>query len=265
MIQPAVTIIDTSMADDNATKRNKTEENIVLCRNNETMDSIDDQKQDDKGIDSDTPKVADSLADHTTVFKKPIIMPKMTVKKTSTTNVLLEESERKKTEQNTPVAVKKEENSETIAKPQTYKSSGLSPAEILKQKEIPIGYKEPEWSGVAEQLYSFEVVKNGTVIDNVGLSTKPFYVFGRLPSCDCQLEHPSLSRYHAVIQYCKVKTENHGIGWYLYDLDSTHGTWMNKIKVKSRVYNRIRVGYVIKFGGSTRLHILQVIYKMIKT
>ena len=139
------------------------------------------------------------------------------------------------------------------------KSVELSPAEKLKQSQIFFPYKEPTWSGIPEEHYSFEVLKNGSIIDTINLTgTKPFFVFGRLPSCDCTLEHPSLSRYHAVLQYCGDHTEKHHKGWYLYDLDSTHGTWVNKIKVKPKVYHRVRVGHVVKFGGSTRLHVLQV-------
>ncbi|XP_041350933.1 kanadaptin-like isoform X2 [Gigantopelta aegis] len=138
------------------------------------------------------------------------------------------------------------------------KPAELSPDEILKQAQIAFPYKEPTWSGIPEEQYNFEVLKNGAIIDTINLTgTKPFYVFGRLPSCDFTLEHPSLSRYHAVLQYCQDHTDEHNKGWYLYDLDSTHGTWVNKIKVKPKVYHRVRVGHVVKFGGSTRLHVLQ--------
>ena len=126
----------------------------------------------------------------------------------------------------------------------------------LKQTHVP--YTEPLWSGKAQENYSFEVLKNGSIIGNVPLSSKPFHVFGRLPSCDVTLEHPSLSRHHAIVQYSVIATETHEKGWYVYDLDSTHGTWLNKKKITPKVYHRLRVGYILKFGGSSRLHILQV-------
>ncbi|XP_055879098.1 kanadaptin-like [Biomphalaria glabrata] len=118
-------------------------------------------------------------------------------------------------------------------------------------------YKEPEWSGLCEADYTFDVLKNGSIIDTVSLSNKPFYLFGRLPSCDVTLEHPSLSRYHAVVQYAAKSTASYEKGWYIYDLDSTHGTWVNKNKISPKLYYRLKVGYIVKFGGSSRLHILQ--------
>jgi len=138
-------------------------------------------------------------------------------------------------------------------------SKSFSPAEQLKESEAVIPYKEPSWGGITDKSYYFEVIKNGSVAERVELTAKSYYVFGRLPSCDHSMDHPSLSRYHAVIQHCAMtNSEGRDLGWYLYDLDSTHGTWINKSKVSPRTYHRLRVGYVVKFGGSTRLYILQV-------
>jgi len=157
----------------------------------------------------------------------------------------------------TDSAVRKKTASSSVKEKSTSKS--FSPAEQLKESETVIPYKEPSWGGITDKPYYFEVIKNGAAADQVELTTKSYYVFGRLPSCDHSMDHPSLSRYHAVIQHCaKSNSEGHDVGWYLYDLDSTHGTWINKSKVAPRVYHRLRVGYVVKFGGSTRLYILQV-------
>ncbi|CAG2245428.1 Kanadaptin [Mytilus edulis] len=136
------------------------------------------------------------------------------------------------------------------------KLSLLSPAEQLKETSTPIPYKEPSWGGISNDKYSLEVLKNGVIIDKIDLG-KSFYVFGRLQSCDVTMEHPSLSRHHAVLQFSKIKSEKQNIGWYLYDLDSTHGTWINKNRVYANRYYRVHVGHVLKFGGSSRLYILQ--------
>ncbi|XP_030614975.1 kanadaptin isoform X2 [Archocentrus centrarchus] len=127
----------------------------------------------------------------------------------------------------------------------------------------PLPYTEPPWGGTTSDTpYALEILKNGTIVDQVPLVDKSYFVVGRLPVCDLSLEHPSISRYHAVIQYRGEAEEEAGCmgeekGFYIYDLDSTHGTVVNKNKIPPKTYIRVRVGHVLKFGGSTRLFILQ--------
>lgn len=149
----------------------------------------------------------------------------------------------------------------------------------------PLPYNEPTWSTVPTQPYSLSVIKNGIIVQEVQLSNKPFHVFGRLPSCDIQLEHPSISRYHAVLQYRPPENKNKNDsgetegdstssselnlissvsvnpkeeGFYVYDLGSTHGTQVNKTKIQPRCFYRLRLGQMVKFGGSSRIFLLEV-------
>ncbi|XP_074663172.1 kanadaptin-like [Tubulanus polymorphus] len=192
----------------------------------------------------------DKTESESTAFKKPTFILPASLPKVNTAKL-------------SPSGENNSQQTQTLAKnvPKPPKSDSkmksLSPAEKLKHAQTSIPYKEPAWSGLCETEYQFEILKNGTIIDTIKLTDKPFYVFGRLPSCDVSMEHLSLSRHHAIVQYCVQKTDNNEVGWYLYDLDSTHGTWINKNKVHPRTYYRIRVGHVIKFGGSSRLYILQ--------
>ncbi|XP_073527864.1 kanadaptin isoform X2 [Phyllobates terribilis] len=122
-----------------------------------------------------------------------------------------------------------------------------------------IPYREPTWSGWPEAVYSLEVLKGGSILSTKSLNGSSWTIFGRLPTCHVSLEHPSVSRYHAVLQYRSVPgTEpDQEPGFYVFDLGSTHGTFINKQRIQSKTYCRIRVGHVLKFGGSTRLFILQ--------
>lgn len=126
----------------------------------------------------------------------------------------------------------------------------------------PLPYTEPPWGSVPGVTYSFELLKNGAILDTVPLSQRSYFVVGRLPVCDVSLEHPSISRYHAVIQYRGRGGQEEVVGeergFYVFDLGSTHGTFVNKSKIPPKTYIRLRVGHVLKFGGSTRLFILQV-------
>uniref|UniRef100_A0A6Q2XK32 FHA domain-containing protein n=1 Tax=Esox lucius TaxID=8010 RepID=A0A6Q2XK32_ESOLU len=125
----------------------------------------------------------------------------------------------------------------------------------------PVPYSEPPWAGLSDIPYSLEILKNGTIVDTVPLTQQSYFVVGRLPVCDVSLEHPSISRYHAVIQYRGLAGDDEAVGeargFYIHDLGSTHGTFVNKNKIPPKTYIRLRVGHVLKFGGSTRLFILQ--------
>uniref|UniRef100_A0A182Q5E0 FHA domain-containing protein n=1 Tax=Anopheles farauti TaxID=69004 RepID=A0A182Q5E0_9DIPT len=139
----------------------------------------------------------------------------------------------------------------------------------------PIPYKEPKWSRKcdASREYSFEVEKNGVIAEEIKhLQSKPFWLFGRLPNCDINMAHPTISRYHAILQYRAPEDQGEGEeediptrsthisaepGWYLYDLNSTHGTFLNKQQIPARTYVRVRVGYMIKLGSSSRTYIFQ--------
>ncbi|KAL2773755.1 kanadaptin [Daubentonia madagascariensis] len=122
-------------------------------------------------------------------------------------------------------------------------------------------YQEPPWGGPSTATYSLETLKGGTILGTRSLKGTSYCLFGRLSSCDVCLEHPSVSRYHAVLQHRASgpdrECDGHGPGFYLYDLGSTHGTFLNKTRIPPRTYCRVHVGHVLRFGGSTRLFILQ--------
>ena len=68
--------------------------------------------------------------------------------------------------------------------------------------------------------------------------------------CDIVLEHPSVSRFHALVYF-----DADGLA-FITDNGSTHGTRVNIQNLKAGERQHLRVGDVIQFGASTRLHIL---------
>lgn len=173
--------------------------------------------------------------------------------------------------------------SATIPSIATTKESESAKVESISPKVFPkCPYIEPNWSQAPESnlVYSFEVLKSGQIVENFdNLQSKAFWTIGKLPNNDIVMAHPTISRFHAVLQYrpevsnkdnnsdCidddednpnetlqKPKIEK---GWYLYDLNSTHGSFVNKMKIPPKTYVRLRVGYMLKFGASTRNYILQ--------
>ena len=79
-------------------------------------------------------------------------------------------------------------------------------------------------------------------MESTDLSTKPFYVIGCLSACDIHMANTKVSRYHAVLQYCSQESESNPVGFYIYDLGSTHEIFLNKNRIKSNMYCRVQVG-----------------------
>ncbi|KAI9316657.1 SMAD/FHA domain-containing protein [Dichotomocladium elegans] len=65
------------------------------------------------------------------------------------------------------------------------------------------------------------------------------------------MEHPSLSRYHCILQF---NTDGDA---FIYDLNSAHGTRLNKQRIQPRVYIPLRNGDQLRFGESTRICIFE--------
>ncbi|XP_016445189.1 uncharacterized protein LOC107770402 [Nicotiana tabacum] len=114
-----------------------------------------------------------------------------------------------------------------------------------------VPYTIPTWSGRPCHQFYLEVLKDGSIIDQYDVHKKGAYMFGRVDLCDFVLEHPTISRFHAVLQF---KGSGNA---YLYDLGSTHGTFINKNQVEKRIYMELHVGDVLRFGLSSRLYIFQ--------
>lgn len=188
------------------------------------------------------PKTEDKIE-----FKKPVLFGRIgkLPKKVK--------SEAEKTSEEKQTAKPVENTSESTSK------SSLPPAVLLKELSTPIPYKEPKWSGICPDgpEYALEVLKSGMIVDKVDLTNKAYYVFGRLANCDVVMAHPTISRHHCVLQYKAFAEEGEPpCGWYLFDLGSTHGTFLNKDRLKASHYTRVRVGHQIKFGNSTRTYIM---------
>ncbi|XP_026739832.1 kanadaptin [Trichoplusia ni] len=163
-----------------------------------------------------------------------------------------------KSESEKPPEVKRIEEPAENSSESSSKSS-LPPAVLLKEISSPIPYKEPKWSGVCPDGadYSLEVLKSGMIVERVELTGKPYHVFGRFANSDVVMAHPTISRHHAVLQYKAFAEDGEQpCGWYMIDLGSTHGTYLNKEKLKPNHYTRVRVGHQIKFGNSTRTYIV---------
>ncbi|XP_019405154.1 PREDICTED: kanadaptin [Crocodylus porosus] len=85
---------------------------------------------------------------------------------------------------------------------------------------------------------------------------RSWWAVGRLPGCALALAHPSVSRRHAVLQY-RTAGPASARGFYVCDLGSAHGTFLNRRRLPPRAYCRLHVGHCLRFGASSRLFVLQ--------
>ena len=116
------------------------------------------------------------------------------------------------------------------------------------QNAPPIPYEVPPWAKSPPSDYQYELIKDGRVLSKSPI-LKDHIVVGKFDNCDLRMEHQSVSRYHAVIQFGNDKS-------YIFDLGSSNGTFVNKSKIPPRKYVEFRVSDTIKFGESTRKFVL---------
>ncbi|CAO3631881.1 unnamed protein product [Mucor hiemalis] len=103
----------------------------------------------------------------------------------------------------------------------------------------PLQYEKPTWGGVATFKYRLEVLKDGASLETIHGPKKDFVTIGRLPICDIPMEHPSISRYQAIIQFDKEGDA------YIYDMGSK--------PIPAREHVCLKPGDQLRFGESTRI------------
>jgi len=147
--------------------------------------------------------------------------------------------------------------------PRVRKPATSDEAPAREDAPPPIGktYEAPPWGGPPSAEFHVDVVKGGAVVGRVRLDAtttssgdverRGHVTFGRHPSCDVVVEHPSTSRLHCVIQFKAGETEA-----YVFDCGSAHGTFVNRRRVKPGVHAPVRVGDQIKLGESSRAYVL---------
>ena len=78
------------------------------------------------------------------------------------------------------------------------------------------------------------VEKAGKKIDKLFLESNSYYLFGKAKTCEFILENPTISRYHSCIYF------SHEMEVILIDLNSTHGTFLNKDKLEPLIEYKLQ-------------------------
>ena len=108
--------------------------------------------------------------------------------------------------------------------------------------------------------------KDDDLLEIYHISRQSAYLFGRERKvADIPVDHGSLSKQHAVLQYRSLPSKSSSLMGepnklqckpYLMDLESTNGTFINGVRIDAARYYELRRGDVITLGASTREYVL---------
>ena len=115
-------------------------------------------------------------------------------------------------------------------------------------------YSLPKWSLNSNEISNpifIEIIQSGTIINNFYLKNKNFFIIGRNKNnCDILINNnSSISRNHSILQYSNDES------LFLYDLNSTHGTYLNNQKIEPFKYYKLNNGDVFQFGKSSKIFV----------
>jgi smad nuclear-interacting protein 1 len=131
---------------------------------------------------------------------------------------------------------------------------------VLKYHEPAEARKPP-----AKEQWRMYVFKKKDLLDTVQLYQRSCWLAGRDKNItDLALEHPSISKQHAVIQFRHQTTTNeygdktNKVKPYLIDLESANGTKLNGKLIATSRYVQLVDGDVISFGDSEREYVMML-------
>ncbi|KAI8608827.1 SMAD/FHA domain-containing protein [Chytriomyces sp. MP71] len=134
--------------------------------------------------------------------------------------------------------------------------SGALTAEANTFKGVVLKYAEPPEARKPSLKFRLYAFKGDEQIDMIQVSRQSAYLFGRERLvADIPVDHPSISKQHAVLQYRSVSDKDTGrrkVKPYIIDLDSANGTSLNGAKLEPSRYYELKTSDVIKFGFSSR-------------
>ncbi|XP_063381354.1 smad nuclear-interacting protein 1 isoform X3 [Cydia fagiglandana] len=141
--------------------------------------------------------------------------------------------------------------------------SGKLTADANTVNGVVIKYAEPDDAKQPKRRWRFYPFKGDKALPILYIHRQSCFLIGRDKKVvDIALEHPSISKQHAVLQYrCTPFTRPDGtqgrrVRPYVIDLDSANGTFVNNKKVEARRYVELLERDVVKFGFSAREYVL---------
>ncbi|KAI3388844.1 hypothetical protein SNEBB_005835 [Seison nebaliae] len=158
---------------------------------------------------------------------------------------------------------KKDDEEKPKEKP-NFKPSGNLAADTNTVNGIVIKYNEPQEAMKPIKRWRLYVYRKEEELPYYQIHRKSAYFISQWRSlADIPVEHPSVSKQHAVIQFrCmdyrrkKDGKRSKRILPYLIDLDSTNGTYLNGEKIEPQRFYELRESDSIRFAYSSREFVL---------
>ncbi|XP_047525242.1 smad nuclear-interacting protein 1 isoform X3 [Pieris napi] len=141
--------------------------------------------------------------------------------------------------------------------------SGKLTADVNTVNGVVVKYTEPDDAKQPKRRWRFYPFKGDKALPILYIHRQSAFLIGRDKKvCDIPLEHPSISKQHAALQYRATPfTRSDGstgrrVRPYVIDLDSANGTFVNNKKIDGRRYVELLERDVVKFGFSQREYVL---------
>ncbi|XP_045498916.1 smad nuclear-interacting protein 1 isoform X3 [Colias croceus] len=158
----------------------------------------------------------------------------------------------------------KKEGSQTGEKEKpNFGLSGKLTADANTVNGVVIKYTEPDDAKQPKRRWRFYPFKGDKALPILYIHRQSSFLIGRDKKvCDIPLEHPSISKQHAALQYRAAPfqradgTTGRRVRPYVIDLDSANGTFVNNKKIEPRRYVELLERDVVKFGFSQREYVL---------
>ncbi|XP_061378657.1 smad nuclear-interacting protein 1 [Danaus plexippus] len=141
--------------------------------------------------------------------------------------------------------------------------SGKLTADANTVNGVVIKYTEPDDAKQPKRRWRFYPFKGDKALPILYIHRQSCFLIGRDKKVvDIALEHPSISKQHAALQYRATAftrddgTQGRRVRPYIIDLESANGTFVNNKKIEARRYVELLERDVVKFGFSAREYVL---------
>jgi len=131
------------------------------------------------------------------------------------------------------------------------------PLTVQPPKDRDSQFRSPDWASLPRpkpgKTFYVEIWKNSKMIARLNIGDRKAYVFGRHETfANIKTVHESISRQHAALIYYGKKRS-----FYLVDMKSFHGTFVNDFKITPWVPVQVDSKTEIKFGASSRIYMVR--------